>query len=103
MNYSKNNMCITPGGILADEYDTADTQGFKAIFARWACIYVHSAGLQSTYGSWLDANATQAWSIRNSSGQMWGKWGTRTPDGTILNAFETTPGVSMVNNIYWYH
>lgn len=102
MNYSKNNMCQTPGGILLDEYDTADTQGFKGIFARWACIYVHSAGLQSTYGNWLDANATQAWSIRNSSGLMWGKWATRTPDGTILNAFETTPGVAMVNGIYWY-
>jgi predicted alpha-1,6-mannanase (GH76 family) len=102
MDYTKNNMC-TSGGILPDEYDTGDTQGMKGIFARWACIYVQSASLQGTYGIWLDNNAAQAWSIRNSSGLMWGKWGTRTSDSIVLNSFETTPGVSMVNNVYWYH
>lgn len=103
MDYTKNNMCVTPGGRLPDEYDTGDTQGMKGIFARWACIYVQSAALQGTYGAWLDDNAGQAWAARNSSGLIWGKWGTRTSDSIILNAFETTPGVAMVNNVYRYH
>ncbi|WP_345330396.1 glycoside hydrolase family 76 protein [Mucilaginibacter defluvii] len=102
MNYTKNSMC-NPAGILPDEYDTGDTQGFKGIFARWACIYVASAGLQGTYGQWLDNNATAAWAARNSNGLMWGKWGIRTPDTGVLNSFETHNGVSMLNNVYRFH
>ncbi|MCC8408122.1 glycoside hydrolase family 76 protein [Mucilaginibacter sp. UR6-1] len=102
MNYTKNSMCNS-AGILPDEYDTGDTQGFKGIFVRWACVYVESANLQSTYGQWLDNNATAAWSVRNSNGLMWGKWTIRTPDTGVLNAFETHNGVSMLNNVYRYH
>jgi len=101
MDYARSSMCNTPGGILKDENSIPDTQGMKSIFARWACAFVSNTGTQSNYGAWLDANASQAWSIRNSQGLMWTIWGTRTPE-QILNAFETTSGVSMVNNIYTY-
>jgi predicted alpha-1,6-mannanase (GH76 family) len=102
MNYAKASLCITAGGILNDENGNADTQGMKSIFARWACQFVFHTGTVSTYGAWLDFNGSQAWSIRNSHGLMWNTWGTRTSDTQVLNAFQTTCGVSMVNNIYDY-
>lgn len=103
MNYAMAHLCITANGILNDENGTADTQGMKGIFARWACQFVAHTGTSSLYGSWLDFNAAQAWSIRNSSGLMWNTWGTRTSDTQVLNAFQTTCGVSMMNNVYLYH
>jgi predicted alpha-1,6-mannanase (GH76 family) len=102
MDYAKSSLCITAGGILNDENGNGDTQGMKSIFARWACQFVQHTGTVSTYGAWLDANAAQAWSIRNSNGLMWNTWGTRTSDTQVLNAFQTTCGVSMVNNVYDY-
>jgi len=101
MDYARNSLCNSPGGILKDENGIADTQGMKSIFARWACLFVKNTGTASNYGPWLDANAAQAWSIRNSQGLMWNIWGTRTPEST-RNAFETTCGVAMVNGIYYY-
>jgi len=100
MDYTRNNMCNTAGGYLADEYAVDDTKGMKSIFARWACMFVKDTGTAANYGAWLDYNATQAWSIRNSSGLMWGKWGIRTTDTGVLNSWETTGGVSMMNNLY---
>jgi len=101
MDYARNSLCDTPGGILKDENGIPDTQGMKSIFARWACLFVKNTGTSGNYGAWLDANATQAWSIRNAQGLMWNIWGTRTPE-TTRNAFETTCGVAMVNCIYYY-
>ena len=101
MDYARSSMCNTSGGILKDENGIADTQGMKSIFARWACLFVKNTATASNYGAWLDANASQAWSIRNSQGLMWNIWGTRTPE-SIRNAFETTCGVAMVNGIYYY-
>jgi predicted alpha-1,6-mannanase (GH76 family) len=101
MDYARNSMCNTSGGILKDENGIADTQGMKSIFARWATRFVKNTNAASNYGAWLDANASQAWSIRNSQGLMWNIWGTRTPE-TVRNAFETTCGVSMINGIYNY-
>ncbi|MFD2873821.1 glycoside hydrolase family 76 protein [Mucilaginibacter ximonensis] len=103
MDYAMAHLTITANGILNDENGNADTQGMKSIFARWACQFVAHTGTASTYGSWLDFNAAQAWSIRNSSGLMWNTWGTRTSDTQVLNAFQTTCGVSMMNNAYLYH
>ncbi len=102
MDYAKGSMCITSGGILNDENGNGDTQGMKSIFARWACQFVKHTSTVATYGAWLDLNGSQAWSIRNSNGLMWNTWGTRTSDTQVLNAFQTTCGVSMVNNIYDY-
>jgi len=45
MDYTKTSMCNAQG-LLPDEYDNADCQGFKAIFARWACKFVHDQGYQ---------------------------------------------------------
>ena len=94
-------MCITSGGILKDENGIPDTQGMKSIFARWACRFVKNTNTSSNYGAWLDANAAQAWSIRNSRGLMWAVSGTRTAE-TPRNAFETTGGIAMMNGIYFY-
>jgi len=101
MDYAHDSMCNQSGGILKDENAVADTQGMKSIFARWACLFVKNTGTVSNYGAWLDANAAQAWSIRNSQGLMWNIWGTHTPDN-VRNAFETTCGVAMMNGIYYY-
>lgn len=101
MDYAHNSMCDQSGGILKDENAVADTQGMKSIFARWACLFVKNTGTVTNYGAWLDSNAAQAWSIRNSQGLMWNIWGTRTPDN-VRNAFETTCGVAIMNGIYYY-
>lgn len=98
MDYTKNSMC-NASGLLPDEYDTDDCQGFKAIFARWACKFVHDQGLQTTYSAWLNYNAKQAWAYRNSNGLMWGQWWHRTPDNYV-NSFETTCGVAMMNGVW---
>lgn len=100
MDYTKNSMC-NASGLLPDEYDTEDCQGFKAIFARWACKFVHDQGLQATYSAWLNYNANQAWAYRNSNGLMWGQWWHRTPDNYV-NSFETTCGVAMMNGVYLF-
>jgi predicted alpha-1,6-mannanase (GH76 family) len=98
MDYTKAGMC-NASGLLPDEYDTDDCQGFKAIFARWACKFVHDQGLQATYSAWLNYNAKQAWTYRNSNGLMWGQWWHRTPD-SYVNSFETTCGVAMMNGVW---
>ncbi|SIS11814.1 Glycosyl hydrolase family 76 [Mucilaginibacter lappiensis] len=103
MDYAMSSLCSSAGGILNDENGNGDTQGMKSIFASWACQFVQHTGTAGTYGGWLDLNAGQAWSIRNSSGLMWNIWGTRTSDTQVLNAFQTTCGVSMMNNAYLYH
>jgi predicted alpha-1,6-mannanase (GH76 family) len=101
LDFARSNLCITSGGILLDENGNADTQGMKSIFARWACRFVKNTGTVSNYGAWLNNNAGQAWSIRNSRGLMWNIWGTRTAESN-RNAFETTGGVAMMNGVYQY-
>ncbi|HVI46349.1 MAG TPA: glycoside hydrolase family 76 protein [Chitinophaga sp.] len=100
MDYTKSVMC-NASGLLPDEYDTDDTQGFKSIFARWACKFTRDFGYQGVYGSWLNYNAAQAWTYRNSSGLMWAQWWRRTPDNYV-NSFETTCGVSMMNCVWLF-
>ena len=100
MDYTKANMCNAQG-LLPDEYDCDDCQGFKAIFARWACKFVRDQGMQSTYGAWLNYNAAEAWTYRNSNGLMWGQWWRRTPDNYV-NSFETTCGVAMMNGVWLF-
>lgn len=100
MNYTKASMCNS-AGLLPDEYDTDDCQGFKAIFARWACKFVHDQALQTTYADWLNYNAAAAWQYRNSNGLMWGQWWHRTSD-TYVNSFETTCGVAMMNGVWGF-
>lgn len=100
MDYTQNSMCNAQG-LLPDEYDTEDCQGFKAIFARWACKFVRDHGYQNAYAAWLNYNAAQAWSYRNSNGLMWGQWWRRTPD-SYVNSFETTCGVAMMNGVWLF-
>ncbi|GEP91281.1 alpha-1,6-mannanase [Chitinophaga terrae (ex Kim and Jung 2007)] len=100
MDYTKNSMCNAQG-LLPDEYDNEDCQGFKGIFARWACKFVKQHNYQSTYASWLNYNAAEAWAYRNSNGLMWGQWWHRTPDNYV-NAFETTCGVAMMNGVWLF-
>jgi len=102
MDYTKNVMSNS-SGLLPDEYcGMDDCPGFKGIFARWACKFVADHNLSSTYGSWLNYNANQAWTYRNSSGLMWAQWWRRTPDG-YLTSWETTSGISMMNNVFLYN
>ena len=98
MDYTKINMCNAQG-LMPDEYDCDDCQGFKAIFARWACRFVKDHNLQTTYAAWLNYNAAEAWNYRNSNGLMWGQWWRRTPD-SYVNSFETTCGVAMMNGVW---
>jgi predicted alpha-1,6-mannanase (GH76 family) len=101
MDYAKNVMSNN-GNILPDEYcGSDDCPGFKGIFARWACKFVKDQNLVSSYGAWLDFNAKQAWTYRNSKGLMWAQWWRRTPDG-FLTSWETTSGISMMNCIFRY-
>lgn len=100
MDYTKNVMSNAQG-LLPDEYDTEDCQGFKGIFARWACRFVKDQNYQSTYGTWLKYNAEQAWAYRNSNGLMWAQWWHRTPDN-FVNSFETTCGVAMMNGVWLF-
>ncbi|NLR79121.1 glycoside hydrolase family 76 protein [Chitinophaga eiseniae] len=100
MDYTKNSMCNAQG-LLPDEYNNDDCQGFKAIFARWACKFVHDQGYQSSYASWLNYNAAEAWNYRNSNGLMWGQWWHRTPDNYV-NSFETTCGIAMMNGVWLF-
>ncbi|WP_086595084.1 glycoside hydrolase family 76 protein [Hymenobacter crusticola] len=100
MDYARTSLSKSPGGILQDEDAVLDIQGGKSIFARWACIFVKETGTAATYGPWLDLNATQAWSIRNSNGIMWNLWSTRTSDTENLNSWRTNGGVSMMLNLY---
>jgi hypothetical protein len=102
MDYTKNTMS-SGAGLLPDEYcGVDDCPGFKSILARWACKFVANFGLASTYGSWLNYNARQAWTYRNSSGLMWAQWWRRTPDA-FLTSWETTSGISMMNNVFLYN
>jgi len=66
-----------------------DGYGFRGIFARYANL---GGG-----GSYLSANATDAWNNRNSSGLMAGTWTSRTAD-TAQYAWETSAGAAMVVN-----
>lgn len=100
MDYTKNSMCNAQG-LLPDEYDNDDCQGFKAIFARWACKFVKDQSYQGTYAAWLNYNAAEAWNYRNSNGLMWGQWWHRTPDNYV-NSFETTCGVAMMNGVWQF-
>jgi len=100
MDYASTSLSKSPGGILQDEDAVLDIQGGKSIFARWACIFVKETGTAATYGPWLDLNASQAWSIRNSNGLMWNRWSTRTSDTENLNSWRTNGGVSMMLNLY---
>jgi predicted alpha-1,6-mannanase (GH76 family) len=101
MDYAKNVMSNN-GGILPDEYcGNDDCPGFKSIFARWACKFVKDQNVVSSYGAWLDFNASEAWKYRNSKGLMWAQWWHRTSDG-FLTSWETTSGISMMNCIFRY-
>ena len=102
MNYARTSLSKSPGGILQDEDAVLDIQGGKSIFARWACIFVKETGTAATYGPWLDLNASQAWSIRNSNGLMWNLWSTRTSDTENLNSWRTNGSVSMMLNLYLF-
>ena len=80
--YFMNNECGT-GGILPN-YGTGggNDDGFNGIFMRWMAFYMGQSGTQSTYSSWLYANANQAWAVRNSSALSWDDWFSNTPGGT---------------------
>jgi predicted alpha-1,6-mannanase (GH76 family) len=60
---------------------SGDLAGFHGIFLRWMSRYMKDQHRESTYLSWLRANALCAWSVRRSSDQLsWSNWMQKTPN-----------------------
>jgi predicted alpha-1,6-mannanase (GH76 family) len=94
-SYTMNNLGTVVGSYrILPQYGTGgDGGGFNGIFMRWATRYVTGAGVQSTYQPWLQANITQAWSLRRTSDELsWCQWLTQTPSGNLY-AFDCTSTV----------
>ncbi len=73
---------ITTNGILNDE-GTGDGGGFKGIYVLYLQKFAQVAN-QSQFTSFLQKNATVAWSNRRSSDDLIGtNWATEAPSGTI--------------------
>src|ERR1041385_1548871 len=59
-----------------------DAGGFDGIGIRWIARYMKDHGLQSSYLSWLQANANAAWNRRRTDNLSWSRWNEQTPVGT---------------------
>ncbi len=84
--YTMNNLGTVVGSYrILPEYNTGgDGGGFNGIFMRWTMRYVTGQGVQSTYQPWLQANITQAWSLRRTSDELsWCQWLHQTPSGNL--------------------
>ncbi len=84
--YTMNNLGTVVGSYhILPEYGTGgDGGGFNGIFIRWAMRYITGQGVQSTYQPWLQANITQAWSLRRTSDELsWCQWLHQTPSGNL--------------------
>jgi predicted alpha-1,6-mannanase (GH76 family) len=94
-NYTMNNLGTVVGSyrILPEYRLGGDGGGFNGIFIRWAMRYITGQKVQSTYQPWLQANITQAWSLRRTSdGLSWCKWLQQTP-ASNLDAWDCTSSV----------
>ncbi|HMK92730.1 MAG TPA: glycoside hydrolase family 76 protein, partial [Thermoleophilia bacterium] len=75
---------LTTDGVLDSEGSGGDGGGFKGIFARWAAMFVTSAGL-SSYEPWLQLNEHVAWSDRDRRGLVWEDWDAPTLPGRLYS------------------
>ncbi len=73
---------LTTNGILNDE-GTGDAGGFKGIYVRYLAQYASVANA-SQYSTFLQKNASVAWSNRRSSDNLIGtNWAVEAPSGTL--------------------
>jgi predicted alpha-1,6-mannanase (GH76 family) len=97
-DYTRQNMCITPGGILVDESATSDLATFKTVFVHHMMRLIID-GRQSQYLAWMTTNADAVWRNRRSSDNcMWSCWNTAAPASGI-QAQGATGGVALLNMI----
>lgn len=99
-NYTKNSMGSLLGApynerMLPNYDDNNDLGGFNGICYRWIAKFMGDRNLQSSYLSWLRANAQRGWDIRNSSGLAWSKLHTATPNTTMYSWGCTNAVVAM--------
>ena len=86
-NYTRNH--LTSSGILPQYGIAGNNSGFNAIFFRWMVRFMRDRGLQSTYQSWLQANANAAWNVRRiTDGLSWCQWQQPTPKETNLHSWD---------------
>ncbi|TMW57862.1 hypothetical protein Poli38472_013336 [Pythium oligandrum] len=93
LNHSE--MALSPSLLMDSQTD--------GIFARWVGYFVRDHKQQQRYASWMEKNAKAAWSVRNSNGLMWAKFGERTPDNTVLTSWAANSGVAVMSAAFSYH
>src|SRR6267154_249253 len=87
VDYTKNHMTVS--GILPQYGTAGNNSGFNAIFLRWMAKFMRGRGRQSTYQSWLQANADAAWNARRTPENLsWCQWRQPTPAGTNLHSWD---------------
>jgi hypothetical protein len=75
--------------ILPAYTDNSVLTSNNAVALRWAAFYVNGHGLQSQYLGWLQANASAAWAVRDTTQNLsWANWIQTTPTGTVLLAWD---------------
>jgi predicted alpha-1,6-mannanase (GH76 family) len=87
-NYVMNNQgtLVKDFRILPPYRIRGDLAGFHGIFLRWMTRYMEDQHLQSTYLTWLKANALSAWSVRRASDNLsWCNWMQMTPTDSSLD------------------
>jgi predicted alpha-1,6-mannanase (GH76 family) len=96
-DYTKNEMSNSEG-ILPAEGDWNEQGVLKAIFVRYMDMLIEEAG-QDQYLSWLQKNASKAWSNRDKSRTlMFRDYDAVAPTGTI-QSFEASSGVGFMQVI----
>jgi autotransporter-associated beta strand protein len=105
-NYTMNSM--TSFGILPEYGIANNNSGFNAIFLRWMTRFMNNRGLQSTYESWLQGNATAAWVARRTADNLsWCQWLQPSPVGTNFYSWDCISSVEILQavvptpDIYW--
>lgn len=82
-------MNMTTGGILPEYGIAGNNSGFNAIFLRWMTRYMRAQNLQNLYASWLQTNATAAWSERRAPDNLsWCQWLQPSPSGTNFYSWD---------------
>jgi hypothetical protein len=81
-------MNLTTGGILPAYGIAGNNSGFNAIFLRWLTRFMKNRQLQSAYESWLQINATAAWSSRRPDNLSWCQWPQPSPTGTNFYSWD---------------
>lgn len=75
--------------ILPEYSDGTVLTSNNAVALRWAAFYVNGHNLQGQYLGWLQANASAAWSVRDTTQELsWADWYDVTPTGTSLLSWD---------------